>query len=45
MLKQKIYTGYDSCKKIYNILDKFSPKKVFLATGKNHIFYPGLKKY
>jgi len=33
-LKQKIYKGYDSYKKIYNILDKFSPQKIFLVTEK-----------
>jgi len=43
-LKQKIYAGYDSYKKIYNILDKFSPKKVFLVTGKKSYILSGAKK-
>ncbi len=43
-MKQKIYAGYDSYKKIYNILDKFSPKKVFLVTGKKSYILSGAKK-
>jgi len=40
-MKQKIYAGYDSYKKIYDILDKFSPKKIFLVTGKKSYFLSG----
>jgi len=43
-LKQKIYTGYDSYKKIYNILDKFSPQKIFLVTGKKSYISSGAEK-
>ena len=43
-MKQKIYTGYDSYKKIYDILSKFSPKKIFLVTGKKSYFLSGAKK-
>jgi len=43
-LKQKIYTGYNSHKKIYDILGKFSPKKIFLVTGKKSYFLSGVKK-
>ena len=43
-LNQKIYTGYNSYKKIYDILDKYSPKKIFLVTGKKSYFLSGAKK-
>jgi alcohol dehydrogenase class IV len=43
MLKQKIYTGYNSYKKISIILGKFSPKKIFLVTGKKSYFSSGAK--
>lgn len=43
-MKQKIYTGYDSYKKIYGILGKFSPKKIFLVTGKKSYILSGAKK-
>jgi len=43
-LKQKIYTGYDSYKKIYDILGNFFPKKIFLVTGKKSYFLSGAKK-
>jgi len=42
-MKQKIYTGYNSYKKIYNILGKLSPKKIFLVTGKKSYFLSGAK--
>ena len=44
-MKQKIYTGYDSYKKIHNILDKYSPKKIFLVTGKKSYFLSGAKNF
>ena len=37
-MKQKIYLGYDSYKKLYGILEEFSPKKIFLVTGKKSYF-------
>ena len=43
-MKQKIYLGYDSYKKIYDILEDFSPKKIFLVTGKKSYFLSGAKK-
>ena len=43
-MKQKIYTGYNSYKKIYDILKEFSPKKIFLVTGKKSYFLSGAKK-
>ena len=42
-MKQKIYTGYNSYKKIYDILEKISPKKIFLVTGKKSYFLSGAK--
>ena len=42
-MKQKIYTGYNSYKKIYDILEEFSPKKIFLITGKKSYFLSGAK--
>jgi len=42
-MKQKIYTGYNSYKKIYDILKDFSPKKIFLVTGKKSYFLSGAK--
>lgn len=43
-MKQKIYIGYDSYKKIYGILNKFSLKKIFLVTGKKSYFLSGAEK-
>ncbi len=43
-MKQKIYTGCNSYKKIHNILDKFSPKKVFLVTGKKSYILSGAER-
>ena len=43
-MEQKIYTGYNSYKKISNILDKYSPKKIFLVTGKKSYILSGAKK-
>lgn len=43
-MKQKIYTGYDSYKEIYGILDNFSPKKIFLVTGKKSYLLSNTKK-
>jgi len=42
-MKQKIYTGFNSYKKIYDILEDFSPKKIFLVTGKKSYFLSGAK--
>lgn len=42
-MKQKIYSGYNSYKKLYNILEQISPKKIFLATGKKSYFLSGAK--
>jgi len=42
-MKQKIFLGYDSYKKLYGILEKFSPKKIFLVTGKKSYFSSGAK--
>ena len=42
-MKQKIYTGYNSYKKIYDILEELSPKKIFLVTGKKSYFLSGAK--
>ena len=42
-MKQKIYLGYDSYKKLYGILEEFSPKKIFLVTGKKSYFLSGAK--
>jgi len=42
-MKQNIYTGYNSYKKISNILEEFSPKKIFLVTGKKSYFLSGAK--
>jgi alcohol dehydrogenase class IV len=40
-MKQNIYTGYNSYKKISNILEEVSPKKIFLVTGKKSYFLSG----
>ena len=40
-MKQKIYLGYDSYKKLHGILEDFSPKKIFLVTGKKSYFLSG----
>jgi len=42
-MKQKIHTGYNSYKKLYDILEEFSPKKIFLVTGKKSYFLSGAK--
>lgn len=42
-MKQKIYLGYDSYKKLYGILEDFSPEKIFLITGKKSYFLSGAK--
>jgi len=42
-MKQKIYTGYNSYKKIYYILKELTPKKIFLVTGKKSYFLSGAK--
>lgn len=42
-MKQKIFLGYDSYKKLYDILEKSSPKKIFLVTGKKSYFLSGAK--
>lgn len=42
-MKQKIYIGYNSYKKIYNILEEFSPQKIFLVTGNKSYFLSGAK--
>lgn len=42
-MKQNIYTGYNSYKKIYDILEEFSPKKIFLVTGEKSYFLSGAK--
>ena len=42
-MKQKIYLGYGSYKKLYGILEDFSPKKIFLITGKKSYFLSGAK--
>ncbi|PKP61961.1 alcohol dehydrogenase [Candidatus Atribacteria bacterium HGW-Atribacteria-1] len=42
-MKQKIYSGYNSYKKIYYILKGLSPKKIFLVTGKKSYFLSGAK--
>jgi len=42
-MKQKIFLGYDSYKKLYDVLEKFSPKKIFLVTGKKSYFLSGAK--
>ncbi len=33
-MTQKIYSGYGSCRKLSEILDDYSPQKIFLVTGK-----------
>jgi alcohol dehydrogenase class IV len=43
-MKQQIYLGYDSYKKLYSILEELSPKKIFLVTGKKSYFLSGAKK-
>lgn len=43
-MKQKIYLGYDSYKKLYSILEEYSPKKIFLVTGKKSYFLSGAEK-
>jgi len=43
-MKQKIYKGYNSYKKIYDILENVSPKKIFLVTGEKSYFSSGAKK-
>ena len=42
-MKQKTYSGYNSYKKLYNILEQISPKEIFLATGKKSYFLSGAK--
>jgi alcohol dehydrogenase class IV len=42
-MKQKIYRGYNSYKKIYYILKELAPKKIFLVTGKKSYFLSGAK--
>ena len=42
-MKQKIFLGYDSYKKLYSILEELSPKKIFLVTGKKSYFLSGAK--
>jgi alcohol dehydrogenase class IV len=42
-MKQEKYAGYDSYKKIYNILEEFSPQKIFLVTGNKSYFLSGAK--
>jgi len=42
-MKQKVYTGYNSYKKIYYILKELTPKKIFLVTGKKSYFLSGAK--
>lgn len=43
-MKQKICLGYDSYKKLYSILEEYSPKKIFLVTGKKSYFLSGAEK-
>lgn len=42
-MKQKIYIGYNSYKKISYILKELTPKKIFLVTGKKSYFLSGAK--
>lgn len=37
-MKQRVYTGYGSYRKLREILQEFSPKKIFLVTGKDSYF-------
>ena len=40
-MNQKIYSGYNTHKKLHNILREFSPRKVFLVTGRKSYFLSG----
>jgi alcohol dehydrogenase class IV len=42
-MKQKIFLGYNSYKKLYSILEGLSPKKIFLVTGEKSYFLSGAK--
>jgi alcohol dehydrogenase class IV len=43
-MSQKIYSGYDSHKKLRTILNKYAPKKIFLVTGKTSYSLSGAKR-